>query len=169
MDYRNILLNGFMGCGKSSIGKILSKSLHLKHISLDDFIIENTDFYSINDIFKEKGEEYFRNIETSLLEKILTDSNQLISLGGGTLTTKQSQNLIGSDDLIILLDTPFEECKKRIQNDDKEIRPLFSNIEKARQLYHERLPIYKKTSHLIINCESKTPVDICNEIVDKLK
>ncbi|MFL2607499.1 MAG: shikimate kinase, partial [Flavobacteriaceae bacterium] len=79
----NIILTGYMGCGKTEIGARLSEKLAMKNIDLDQYIEEKEGF-SITKLFEKKGDIYFRKIESKYLNEIIKEDNCIVSLGGGT-------------------------------------------------------------------------------------
>ena len=82
MNKKNISLIGFMGTGKTTIGKILAERIGYKFIDVDEYIVK-TEGKPINEIFEKYGEDYFRDLETKAIKKILKEENQVISTGGG--------------------------------------------------------------------------------------
>ena len=85
----NVILIGFMGSGKSSVGRVLANKLERKFIDMDDEI-ELGEEQTINEIFSEYGEDHFREVETSYLEKLLTKKNKVISTGGGVILKEEN-------------------------------------------------------------------------------
>jgi 3-dehydroquinate synthase len=140
-----IVLNGFMGTGKTTIGKILAHRLGCQFYDLDD-VIEKEEGKSVEQIFRDHGEQYFRAVESSKLTDVLKKEG-VIALGGGAL--KNSTNLeavLSQDNLLIGLCCNAGEIVKRVQNDDV-VRPLLKNEEepvlKVQQLLEERQNIYQ--------------------------
>ncbi len=162
---KNIVLIGFMGVGKGTVGRAFAKEFDKFALDTDD-LIESTENRKIKDIFKNDGELYFRDLEQKCakwLEKSV--NNAIISTGGGFFKTK-SLKKIGT---IILLDSSFEAILKRIKehpNAEKKLakRPLFQNVKEAKRLYNERIKEYKKVADIIIDVEGKTPKKIASEI-----
>ena len=150
-----LFLIGFMGSGKSKIGKLLSKKLNIKHIDLDDFI-EKSENKSISEIFKNYGENQFRKIEEKYLREIIIDKNIVISTGGGTPTINNLMDLMNELGETIYLKCYNDILFQRIQI-DKEKRPIISQIENKdlRAFIDERLNkreiFYKKSKHTICN------------------
>lgn len=143
-----ILLCGFMGCGKSTVGKRLAGSLMMEHIDLDSYI-EKQEKMPIPQIFKEKSEKYFRQAEKNALKTLSQRKGCIVSLGGGTLANEENIALMGNHCHVVLLDTPFEKCYTRIVHSD---RPLVKtkSKEQLKQLYKQRYPIYKKAAHFSV-------------------
>lgn len=119
-----IFLIGMPGAGKSTLGKKLSVKLMLPFIDLDKEI-EKTEIQSVEDIFKEKGEDYFRNIEAMLLQRITTEQHSFIlATGGGTPCFHNSLEHMKQHGLVIFLDMPIEVLYDRVKNSPG--RPLLA-------------------------------------------
>ncbi len=137
-----IFLCGFMGAGKSSIGQALAKELKWPLLDTDALI--EKEYGSIPLIFAEKGENYFRQIEAELAQKLASAEKAVISTGGGFVLSEAVQQAL-KDSCVIYLDVPFENCWQRIRNSD---RPLVhsNSKEQLHQLYLKRQEIYRKVS-----------------------
>lgn len=150
-----IYLIGFMGSGKSSIGRELSKKLNYDFIDIDEMIIEEekgrTSSSSINEIFEKYGEQYFRKIETETLLKYSHCKNTIISCGGGIISQQENIDIIKRDSAVLWLYAPFDVCMDRLRNSAD--RPIINNSspEQINALYENRKPVYFKTSDIIIN------------------
>jgi len=114
-----------MGSGKTTIGKQLANKLKYNFIDLDQFIEKNLDM-SISSIFSNKGESYFRDIETSYLKKALELKDSVISLGGGTPCFNNNMDIIKRHSKSIFIDLPVKMLADRLKN-AKSKRPLINN------------------------------------------
>ena len=167
---KNIILIGFMGVGKGSTAREIVKQSKIVAIDTDD-IIESMENRRIKKIFEHEGEKYFRDLEKQValwLEKSV--SNTLVSTGGGFYKVSNLKK-IGK---VVLLHSSFDGIYKRIMNHplaEKKLRkrPLFKEIDKAKELYKLRLPEYKKVADIIINVENKSVEKIAAEILKKVK
>ena len=170
-----IILLGYMASGKSTIGRLFVKIIGYKFIDLDSFI-EKKEGKSISQIFKEKGEVYFRKVENVYLkELLLTKEKCIISLGGGTPCYANNMQLIkeDKDSVSFYLKTSIKEIVNRLMT-EKEERPLVSGISSkdsmaefvAKHLF-ERNPFYTNADY-IVNTNGKTKEQIVEEIVFKL-
>jgi shikimate kinase len=172
MEYRNLIITGFMGSGKSTIGRCLAEKLSLPFLETDTELLKDSEYSSIAQIIAEKGEAYFRKLEHRALKKLLKNPDQVISLGGGTICQDNIPELFHPDDCIIYLDVPFEECARRIREQKKNKntpkRPLFSDETSAHELFRKREPIYKNRSRLRIPAESGTPGEVATRIISTL-
>lgn len=166
---RKITLIGMMGSGKTTIGKILSEQTGISAIDLDDFI-ENKENESISEIFKTKGEQYFRTVEAITIKELTqTTSSQILSLGGGTFENEQTRELLLKNSTVIYLETTPEEIFKRIQKTNN--RPLLKNnmtIEKISEIIAQRKNNYNLAHHKILT-DGKTPSKIAEEILGALE
>ena len=124
-----IVLLGYMASGKSLIGRELAKVLKMDYLDLDDFI-EKNEGKSIEKIFLEKGEIFFRKIENSYLQALISSKNNLVlSLGGGTPCFTNNLELLKNNKEIttFFLNVPVSELAKRLMS-DKENRPLVKYV-----------------------------------------
>lgn len=156
---KRIILIGMPGCGKTTIGKILSNKLNLKFYDMDDYIQDITG-KTIMQLF-EKGEEYFRDIETQACRELIKKDNVLISTGGGVIKRRENIDTLRNDSVIIFLDRPVE---KIIGDVDVSKRPLLKDgKEKVLVLYKERYDIYRESADKIV-VNNSTIDDVINKI-----
>ena len=148
----NIFLVGPMGSGKSSLGKKLAKSLDKKFIDTDKEI-EKKENKTINEIFENEGEKYFREKEKEFLINIPNNLNMVIATGGGIVTDQENREKL-KENRVIFLNASVERQSKRTSRSDK--RPLLKNVDrlkKLRELYDQRLEFYKEVSNFEINVD----------------
>jgi shikimate kinase len=168
---KTIVLLGYMGCGKSRVGKALSQCIDIPYVDLDSFI-EQQEKSSIKSIFEAKGELFFRKIERQYLEQLLTQKEPIIlSLGGGTPCYYNSMDyIVSSNALSFYLKAQIITLRDRLLL-EKNSRPLISHLQTDEELTEfigkhlfERLPFYGKASHTV-------PVDIDSpkELAQKIK
>jgi shikimate kinase len=161
-----IFLTGFMGSGKSTVGEALSDLLGRPFIDLDTRIEAKAD-RSIPDIISSDGEEHFRQLESEALREAVKMGATVIALGGGAILPAENRELISSHGVSVWLDTPFELCWQRIQNDGH-IRPFALDEATARARYEQRLPLYRQSSLHITAGASESPADLAAEILRQL-
>ena len=139
---KNIILIGMMGSGKTSIGKILSKKLNIGFIDIDEKI-EKAESMSVSDIFKNKGENYFRKMEEKISLKYIKSENLVISLGGGGFLNSSIRKSCQRTCLSFWLNWKNETIIKRIYKSKK--RPMVMNLtkDKINNLIKERSKIYE--------------------------
>ena len=170
-----LVLIGYMASGKSTIGEKLAKKLNYDFVDLDDFI-ENKENLSVSDIFKSKGEIYFRKQESFYLEELLqTKTNIILSLGGGTPCFGDNMELILNTNNVksVYLKSSIPQLVKKLSKKENK-RPLIAHIKTEEALTEfigkhlfERIPYYAKSEIQIIT-DSKTKKEIVKEIILKL-
>ena len=161
---KNLVLLGMMGVGKTTLGKIVAKKTGLKFIDTDTNIEENC-LMKISEIFKKKGEKFFRLEENKEVLKSLKKSNSVIALGGGAFMDKTIRDSILKNAVSIWLDADLKDLNKRIKWSNK--RPLLNeknNQKKINKLYDERKNIYKLANHKI-NCDNQSKESIAKKII----
>ncbi len=165
----NIALTGLMGSGKSSVGRALARLLRRKFVDTDA-LIEEREQLSINEIFSQKGEAYFRELETSVLEQVCKDREQVISLGGGTIVSDSNRQNLRKHAFLVALVAKPEELYKRVKR--RKVRPILNQsedpLETLKELWDRRKQAYMD-SDLQINTESKDIEAIAREIITALK
>ena len=144
----NIVLCGFMGAGKTVVGKELAKIMGRKFVDTDEMIEEETGI-SIPAIFAARGEEYFRELEYETCKKTANLKNVVVSIGGGAMTFERNVEAIKKGSKVVFLDASFDVICDRVG--DASSRPLFKNKENAKKLYDERREKYLAAADYIIN------------------
>ena len=153
-----------MGVGKSTIGLKLAKKLEFTFIDIDK-IIETREGCSINQVFKSKGEIYFRKMETNTTLQELKKINSVISLGGGAFLNSSIRKYVKKFSKCFWLDININELIKRLERNKK--RPLLhkKNInETVKQIYIERKKTYSEADYKI-KCDTLKPEEIVNKIL----
>ncbi|MBQ8547924.1 MAG: shikimate kinase [Lachnospiraceae bacterium] len=165
MKKNNIVLIGFMGCGKSTVGKKLAGALSYE-FSDTDAMIEEAYGKTISKMFEEDGEEYFRTAETELLQKLSAEAKGLVlATGGGMPMREENAALLKEIGTVIFLETKIETILERLQNDTG--RPLADGEDREarlRPLYEKRLPVYRAAADYILDTEAKSFYAIIEEI-----
>lgn len=159
-----IALTGFMGSGKSTVGRLLADSLGCVHIDLDREIVRNAG-RSIPEIFAEDGEAAFRALEKEALEKTVkkyAETTAVLSLGGGTVTVPGAIGLLREKTLCIYLQASFECLKSRLEG-GREGRPLADENIAGRLL--EREPLYLRAAHITLETDGLSPEEVADEII----
>ncbi|MDE6470020.1 MAG: shikimate kinase [Eubacterium sp.] len=144
----NIILCGFMGSGKTTVGMELAKIMGRKFIDTDE-MIEHEQGIAIKAIFTVHGEDYFRDLEFECCKSISDLKNCVVSTGGGALTFQRNVDALRLGGKIVFLDADFDVICQRIGN--SKTRPLFQDKEKARQLYDERKEKYMNAADYVID------------------
>ena len=150
---KNLTLTGMMGVGKSTIGKNLAKKLKYKFIDVDK-LIEAHEGSSINLIFKNKSEKYFRKIESDITLSQLKKDNSVISLGGGAFLNTAIRRNAKKLSVSFWLDLPIDELIKRLKKNTRRPFLFKKNIaETAKKIYFNRKKIYNEADFRI-KCNS---------------
>lgn len=154
-----------MGAGKTTIGKLLSKSINWDFLDLDQLIEKNQN-ESIKQIFSKKGEAYFRKIESKILSEVSTLSKYVIATGGGIVIQKQNIKVMQNTGIQIWLKWHINNLilnAKKQQNQ----RPLLSNDQNFIKLYLSREPLYAQ-ANITIPCDSLNPHQIVKKILKSI-
>ncbi len=140
----NIVLTGFMGTGKSKIGRRLAKKLRMSYLDTDE-LIEEREKDSISAIFKKRGEEYFRRLETKVVKEVALLDNYVISTGGGVVLREGNIRVLKKNAFIVCLFASPEVILKRTKGDEK--RPVLKGDdwkERIEELLAIRKSYYEK-------------------------
>ena len=163
-----IFLCGMMGSGKSTIGKVLADKLDTYFTDLDQ-VIQESENMSIPEIFKQKGEEGFREIEKKMILKIAGSAEGVVALGGGSLQNQQIVDHLKLYGWLVYLDATQAEILNRLNNTSG--RPMIDESdelsERISSLFDHRLVFYNQ-AHLTVQTEKKSPERIADQIVKKL-
>jgi len=160
MMRRNLVLIGMPGSGKTTIGGLLAEKLGRKSIDLDAFIEKHAG-HSINELFCQWGEEYFRKLETEVVLMMEKEEASVISTGGGIVKRAINMESLKKNGIIIFIDRNVND----IMNDlDASTRPLLAGgADRLIQLHAERYDLYKKYSNFTFKNEGKI-----NEVVENI-
>ena len=160
---KNLVLLGMMGVGKTTLGKIVAKKLKLTFADTD-LSIEKSNLMSIKEIFKKKGEKFFRIEEEKEALKLLKQKNSIIALGGGAFMNKILRENILKNNISIWLDADIKTLSNRIKWNQK--RPLLEGnyTEKLKKIYADRKNIYKLADHRN-QCDNLGKKDVIEKII----
>lgn len=167
---KNVVLIGFMGCGKSTVGRKLAEELAYA-FSDTDALIEETYGKTISRMFEEDGEEFFRTAETGLLKKLEKDAEgTVLATGGGMPMREENVALLKQIGPVVFLFAEIETILERLNKDTG--RPLADGEDREarlRPLYEKRLPVYRGAADLCLNTEGKSISEIIGEIKEFLQ
>jgi len=160
---KNLILIGMMGSGKSTIGSLISKKLNVKFIDIDS-VLEDTTKMKIVEIFKKKGENFFRNLEEKVTLKLLNSTNNVISLGGGGFINEKIRKEVLKNNFSFWLNCDTQTLLNRIKKNQK--RPIAFNLSDSElaELITERAKIYSK-AQFKINCHKLKKTEIVKKIL----
>ncbi len=165
----NIVLIGFMGTGKSSIALQLHYLYEMKIAEMDQMLVEQEGM-SISDIFTQKGEPYFRNLETQLLRSLQQENHLVISCGGGAALRKENVTAMKENGYVFLLTASPETIYQRVGHDLN--RPVLNghrSPEGIAQLMEDRREKYELAADCIVSTENKSSRQLADEIMNKFQ
>lgn len=155
---KSIILTGFMGAGKTSLGKAAAKVLKVPFLDTDDLIVQSEGM-SISEIFRTKGEEYFRFLETETIRKLgKRESRYVLSVGGGLVLREENRPLLKQAGLVVYLRVGVDTLKERLSQDTQ--RPLLHQgegtlEEKIIRILKVREPLYLEAADVVIENDQK--------------
>ena len=161
----HIFLIGFMGCGKSTNAACLAEMTGARQVEMDQMIVENEGM-AIADIFEEKGEAYFRELETELIKSFAGVKPAVISCGGGAVLKEENVRLMKESGKIVLLTAEPGTIYERVK--DSTERPVLNgnmNVGYIEELMEKRRPKYEAAADVTIATDGKTSEEICGEIL----
>jgi len=162
---KNIILTGFMGTGKTAVGKELSRLLNMRLVDVDSEIEENRKM-KITDIFKNFGEPYFRDVETEMIRKLARTKNTVISTGGGAVLREENMEALRETGVIFCLYADPETIISRTGGSkDRPLLNVEDPLAKINELLRTRMPFYEKAG-IVIDTNGKTPLEVAEEIAD---
>ena len=165
-----VTLIGFMGSGKTSVGRLLARILDLKQVDLDG-VIEERERMSINEIFKTRGEAYFRDLErAAMAEMNLREEPVVLCSGGGIVLDPRNIDAIRERGVAVWLRAAPETIYARVCRDGS--RPLLKDgmsVEKIASILEARLPLYEKAADLTVDTDDKTTKAIALEVMEALR
>ena len=167
MARKNIILCGFMGSGKSTIGNLLSKKMGMSFVDMDKYI-EKQENKTVTQIFEEIGEEYFREKEREASRLLGSKRGLIIAAGGGTLTFPENVEAFRENGRIVLLNVSPETVAERLKSDNT--RPLLEKPDKLlaiKELFETRMPLYKSAADIVVDAD-QSPMQVCMEIMSSI-
>lgn len=161
---RRIVLTGFMGSGKSTVGPLLAERLGWQFIDADDVIVAETGV-PIADFFAEHGEAAFRERERETVARLAGEDGLVLALGGGAIENAETRSLLleGEGTLLVHLEVTLETTLTRCGGTEGS-RPVFADRANLAARYERRLPLYR-TAHVSIGCDDLTPVEVTEAVL----
>lgn len=160
-----IALIGFMGAGKTSVGRLLAEKLEMKFVDLDELIEEKAKM-TVLEIFRLRGENYFRKVEAETLKGALQVEDTVISTGGGSVIRSENREILRSKSIVIYLTAGAGDILKRVGNtgDSRPLLNVDSPLHEIERLLEKRQPLYENVADITVDT---TGMEI-NLIVDKV-
>lgn len=165
---KNIVLLGFMGTGKTAVGKVLAERLEMRFVDLDE-LIEQEMGMSISDIFFNFGESYFRQVEKEMVRRVSKERGQVIATGGGVVLDNENIENLKQNGILITLSATVEDICRRLS--DKKDRPLLEvpYPEKTiREMLELRKPRYE-LADFIIDTTGLSPEKVAEKIIERVR
>lgn len=166
---KNVILIGFMGAGKTTVGERYAKKHGLPMVDTD-WLIEERAGMTISEIFAKKGEEEFRKTETAVLEMLLSDGQEkVISVGGGLPLREENRRLLKQLGTVVYLEVNPDTVLKRLEGDTT--RPLLQGgdvTQRVKELIAARSPIYREAAGLIVEVNGRTVGEIVAELEERM-
>jgi shikimate kinase len=165
---RNLALVGFMGAGKSSIGRIVAEQLGFELVDTDD-LIETRTGKTIAQIFAQEGEAHFRELERSVVDQLCDARNLVISTGGGLPTQQANLDSLKTHALIVCLWTSAEKVWERVRHQSH--RPLLQTPDpqaKIRELLAARAPFYRQAD-VLLNTDNRSQRQVCQQVIQQFR
>ena len=166
--FKNIILTGFMGVGKTSVGTRLAKDLGFTFVDIDE-LIEADQKITITEIFSTFGEPYFRDVETRIVKQVLENEGQVVSTGGGAVIRDENRKAFKENGVTICLTAHPESIYDRIRHETH--RPLLQvadPIARVRELLASREQFYRQAD-FIIDTSERSVDDVISEIKEKVR
>lgn len=163
---KNIFLIGFMGCGKSTMAKLLAEELGMTLVEMDE-TIEREEGRTINEIFATDGENYFRDVESQLIVRIADEGGMVVSSGGGAILREENVANMKKNGMVIYFSATPETIYQRVKNSTN--RPLLNgnmNVEYITQLMEKRIARYEKAADKTIIVDEKEKPQVLEEMLE---
>ena len=167
LPMNNIALVGFMGTGKTTVGKLLAAKCKLKFVDVDEYI-SNKSGMDIPLLFDKYGESYFRELEENVLREILSDENQIISCGGGIVAKEVNRLMLKKRSVNCWLYNTVETSISRINETSRPLLTTSTPVEKAMNLFQEREAFYLEVAHCSICTENLSKSQIADLIYENI-
>jgi shikimate kinase len=158
-----VYLTGFMGSGKTTVGRRLAARLGVPFVDLDE-MIEQRSGATVREIFEAQGESDFRQMEAEVLRDTARFPDVVVATGGGTMVSEPNARWIGANGLSVWLNPPFATIVARIGAWGKADRPLFRDEVQALELYRQRLPAYRRSDVTVDVAPGEGPEEIAARI-----
>ncbi len=158
-QFRNIVLVGMPGCGKSTLSRLLAKELDKEAVDTDA-VVEQTVGEAIPDIFAEQGEAAFRRLEAQAVQELGKTGGKVIATGGGAILTQENRDALRQNAVVVFLQRELDALATNG-------RPLSKSREALQELYKQRLPLYREVADVTVTVTG-TPEETCRRIVEAI-
>ena len=165
MSAGNIVLVGFMGAGKTAVGRVLAERLEFRFVDTDE-LVEKDAGEPIKDIWVREGEEGFRDREHAAVKRAVARGASVIACGGGAVLQMRNYGILKSAGVVVYLRAHANVLRARLRGDD--LRPLLKDPRALDKLLAERAPAYEAAADVIVDVGEGTPEAIADRIMEKL-
>jgi shikimate kinase len=165
-----IVLVGFMGAGKSTVGALLAQQLRWRFLDADR-VLEDRHGVTVAEIFKQHGELAFRRFEAELIDDLMHEPQMVLAVGGGAIETDAIRHALmcTPETCVVFLEAPLEIMISRCeQQPAAAIRPVLNDRDRLRDRFESRLPHYRD-AHLVVNTASLTPEETSRQIMGMIR
>ena len=166
--FRNLVLVGFMGSGKSSVGRILSSLTGFALVDTDDLVVREAGC-SIPDIFRDQGEAAFRRIEREVLQSLVGRIGLIVATGGGVIVSEENRSLLPQIGPVVWLDADPEHLHQRVKHSKRPLLQTDDPRATLEKLYREREPLYREASSVRIDSGDLTHRQTAEAILAALR
>ena len=164
-----VFLVGFMGAGKTSVGRILASRLAYRFVDLDDHI-ETTAGLDIPEIFARHGEARFRDIEHDALTALVSEEQIVVATGGGTAVVERNRALMTAPEAVVIwLDPDWPTLVRRLGTATDPTRPLYASGDQAKRLWHDRRDAYRRAGQRVRIAPDETADEVADRVIRRLR
>jgi shikimate kinase len=165
----NIVLIGFMGSGKSSVGRLIARKLRFQFLDTDKLIAERARM-TIPEIFAQHGEAHFRERETAVLDSLLGKKRHVFATGGGIVTQPRNLEILRQLGLVVLLKADPEVIYERVsRNTERPLLKVENPRERALQLMAERLPLYEQAAQFQVDSTTLRHDEVADIVIEEAR
>jgi shikimate kinase len=163
-----LFLTGFMGAGKTVVGRELASLLDCPFLDIDE-IVERRSGKSIAVLFAREGESAFRELESAVLRETTYPEECVVATGGGALVNSDNLAFVKACGFVVWLNPTFDTIAARIGRQGEQDRPLFSSRQEVEKLYRSRLPAYEKADLQLDVSASETVSEVARQIIERMR
>ena len=164
----HVYLTGFMGVGKTTVGRVLAKIMDRPFVDLDE-CIETSQGMTISEIFRSAGETGFRVLESELLRELDDEMPAVVALGGGVQTRAENRDWLAGHGTTVWIDLPLADLMGRLRREEKTLRPKFENEAQVRDLFAARLVDYGDSDLRIEVSSSDSAAAVASRICELME
>jgi shikimate kinase len=165
--FRNLVLVGFMGSGKSSVGRLLAARTGFALVDTDNLVVQDAGM-PIPDIFRLHGEEHFRRLETAALQRLVGRIGLIVATGGGVIVSPENRAILPRIGPVVWLDATTDHLHQRVRHSKRPLLQTENPRRTLQELYDSREPLYRSVATVRIDSTSLTHRQTAQAIIDAL-